>query len=393
MMQLEYSGTLRVADRIKQISREGIEVINFALGTLENTPQVVKEATKKAIDEGMGASLTDVAGLLELREVIAKKLASEDGVYVDPRSQILVTVGAKSAILEAFQAILKPGEEVLILDPFWTSYKPLVVLSGAIPKLVPMRKDKYFKVDANNIRREITSKSKIIILNTPHNPTGRVFTKSEIQAICDIAKEYNLIVLSDESYKELVFDSYKHYSTASFPGMEERTVIVYSFGKAYTMYGWRLGYAASRNEDIISRMLTIQSNAVSCATPFAQKGALAAFVDGQEDLRRAVKTHQKLCGITVRKLNEIGGVSCEMPEEGYCVFPDFSKIAESSDDLAEYLLEEGGIASTPGSAFGNVGREHIRINYRHEETYLRKGLERLEKTIKSYVKTLSSSNA
>lgn len=386
MMQLEYSGTIKVAERIKQMSREGVEVINLASGTLEDTPQAVKEATKEAIDEGMGARLTDVAGLLELREVIAKKLATEDGVYVDPGSQIMVTVGAKGAILEAFQAALKPGDEVLVLDPFWTSYKPLVILSGAVPKLVPMRKDKYFKVDANNIRREITPRSKMLILNTPHNPTGRVFTKSEIETICDIAKQHNLIILSDESYKELVFDNYKHYSIASFPGMDERTIIIYSFGKAYNMFGWRIGYAASKNEEIIRRMLTIQSNSVSCATSFAQRGALAAFTKAQKDLYLTVKTLQKLCDITVEKLNKIEGVSCEKPEEGYCVFPDFSKIAESSDNLADYLLEEGGIACTPGSAFGNVGRGHIRINYKHEEPYLIKGLERLEKTIRSYIK-------
>jgi aspartate/methionine/tyrosine aminotransferase len=385
MIQLEYSGTLKVSERMKQISRKGIEIINFASGTLKDTPRAVIEATKEAIEEGMGATLTEVAGLLELREVIAKKLAEEDCVHVDPVSQVIVTAGAKGAILEAFQAVLKPGDEVLVPDPYWTSYKPLVILSGAVPKMVPLRKEEHFRLDANNIRREITPRSKMLILNTPHNPTGRVFTKSEIQAVCNIAIEHDLLVLSDESYKELVFDNYKHYSIASFPGMGERTIIVYSFGKAYNMYGWRIGYAASNNEEIIRRMLAIQSNSVSCATSFAQRGALAAFTQAQEYLQKTVKTLKKLCYITLERLNKIDGVSCEEPEEGYCIFPDFSKISESADELADYLLEEGGIASTPGSAFGNVGKAHIRINYRHEEPYLIKGLEKLEKTIKSYI--------
>jgi len=382
--KLEYSGTLGVVDKIRRMAQEGIEIINFAGGTLKDTPLIVKEATKKGIDDGLGSNLTDSAGMFELRELIADNIASEIGIKFDPKSQIIVTVGAKNAILEAIQATIEPGEEVLILDPFWPSYKPLASLAGGVPKLVPLRqKDGHFEIDRNNIRREVGPKSKMIIFNTPHNPTGRVFTKREIEAVCEIAKEFNLIVLSDECYKQLVYDDNEHYSIASFPGMEERTIIVYSFSKAYTMYGWRVGYAAG-NEEIIRKMVMIQSNTVSCPTSFAQSGAVAALREGEKHVRKVVKMYQKLRDITVKKLNEIEGVSCETPEGAFWVFPNVSRIAQPSDSLVEYLLEEGKVATTPGSAFGNAGLGHFRIIYRHKEEYLKKGLSKIKTAIKNY---------
>jgi aspartate/methionine/tyrosine aminotransferase len=382
-MNLEYSGTLKIVDKIRKMSQKGMEVINFAGGTLDDTPMPVKKATKKAIDEGLGSDLTESTGLFELRELIAEKLQFEDGVHVDPQSQIIVTVGAKNAILEAIQATVKPGEEVLIFDPFWPSYKPLVSLTGAIPKFVPLKKGRYFELDGDQISREISSKSKMIILNTPHNPTGRVFTQKEIEAVCDIAKKHNLIILSDESYKQLIYVNQKHYSPASFPGMKEKTIIVYAFSKAYTMYGWRVGYAAG-NDEIIKKMAMIQSNSVSCPTTFAQKGAVAALKESEKHVRRVVRRYRRLRDFTVRKLNEIEGISCEPPEAAFWVFPDVSRIADPADPLVEYLLKEGQIATTPGSAFGNVGSGHLRIIYRHDEEYLKKGLNLLETKVKSF---------
>lgn len=384
MGKLEYSNTLKIVDKVRQMSNEGIEITNFAGSTLDDTPLVVKEATKKAIDDGFGSCLTDSSGLFELREVIAKKLKSEDNVHVDPKSQIIITVGAKNAILQALQATLELGEEVLILDPSWPSYEPLVRLAGGIPKFVPMRKARYFEVDANNILREINSKSRMIILNTPHNPTGRVFSKREIEVVCEIAKKYNLIILSDECYKELVYDGRKHYSVASFPNMQEKTIVVYSFAKAYTMYGWRVGYAAG-NEEIIRRMVTIQSNSVSCPTSFAQKGAVAALKEGGKHIQQVVKTYQKLRDIAIKKISEIEGVYCETPEGGCWIFPDFSKICTSADPLFEHLLVKGKIATTPGSVFGNSALGHLRISYKHDETYLREGLEKLKTAIEGFI--------
>jgi len=383
MKAVEYSGTLEVTDKIRQMSYDGYEIINFAGGTLDNTPLIVKEATKRAIDEGFGSTLTDSAGSFELREAIAEKLASKEGIQVDPRSQVIVTVGAKNAILEAIQATVEPGEEVIIIDPFWPSYRPLVSLTGAKSKLVAMRRDGCFKLDANKIRHEISYKTRMIMINTPHNPTGRVLTKKEIEAVCEIAKEYNLIVLSDECYKELVYDGNIHYSIASFPNMDERTITVYSFGKAYTMFGWRIGYAVA-NEEIINKMLMIQSNSVSCPTSFAQKGAVAALVECETHVNQIVKMYQKLRDITVKQLNEIQGISCAIPEGGFWVFPDVSEITQYSDPLVNYLLEEGKIATVPGSAFGNAALGHLRMSYRHKETYLRNGLKKLETTIKSF---------
>ena len=225
----------------------------------------------------------------------------------------------------------------------------------------------------------------MIILNSPHNPTGRVFSKEETEAISNIAVSHDLVVLSDECYKELIYDGRPHYSIGAFPDMGQRTILIYSFGKAYTMFGWRVGYAAGSVE-IINRMLTLQSNLVSCPTTFAQKGALAAFEECQKDLPQTVKRYKQLRDITVGRLKRIKGITCPIPEFGYCAFPDVSGIADSADSFAEYLLEKRGIAVTPGSAFGKAGQGHIRINYRHEEAYVEKGLERFEAAVESYRK-------
>jgi aspartate/methionine/tyrosine aminotransferase len=383
MKELEYSGTLKIVDKLRQLSERGFDIVNFAGGTLDDSPRVVKEATKKAIDDGFGSDLTDSAGLLELRMVVAERLKLKEGVKADPRSQIIVTIGAKNAVLQALQATLEPEDEVLILDPYWPSYKQLVILTGAVLRSVPMGNKKRFEVDVDNILGRITAKSRMIIINTPHNPTGRVFTSEELEGICDIAKKYNLFVLSDECYKELIYDHKKHYSIASFRGMAERTITVYSFSKAYTMYGWRVGYAVG-DPEIVRRMVTIQSNSVSCPTSFAQKGAVAALKKGEEHLRRVVENYQRLRDTAVQRLNEIKGVSCETPQGGYWVFPNVSEITNPSDPLVEYLLETGKIATIPGSAFGESRPEHLRIIYRHELDYLTRGLKRLKETIKNY---------
>lgn len=386
MRGIEYSGTLRVSDRIRQLTSKGIEVINFGGGgSLDNTPRAVKEATKRAIDEGYGANLTEVAGIFELRESIARKIVAEGGLWYDPRTQIMVTVGAKTAIVMAMEAMVDPGDEVIILDPYWTSYKPMVDLARGVPKIVPLRKNGKFTVDVDAIRNAVTPRTRMLILNSPSNPIGRVFSRQELEEISAVAIKHDLIVLSDECYKELTYEGNVHFSIASFPGMGDRTIVIYSFGKAYTMFGWRVGYAAG-NEQIIKTMLTIQSNLVSCPTTFAQKGALAALEESQPDLEQTVKYYKKLRDITVSRLSAIKGISCAIPEFGYCAFPDVSGLAESADALAEYLLEKWHVAVTPGSVFGNAGKAHLRISYRHGEPYLEKGLNLLEEALESYRK-------
>jgi len=384
MKDIEYSGTLKVGDRIKEQTLKGIEVINLAGGgSLENTPRAVKEATKKAVDDGLGSKLTEVAGLPELRRVIADKLSLEEGLQYDPDREIMVTVGAKNAILMAMQVVLNPGDEVIILDPYWTSYKPLVELAGGEPKIVPMRKQGgKFVLDSDLIRNALSARTRMIILNSPSNPTGRVFSRDEIEGVAQLAVKHDLFVLSDECYKELVFQE-KHISIASLEGMIDRTIVVYSFGKAYTMFGWRIGYAAGRVE-IVKKMLSIQSNLVSCPTTFAQSGALAAFQEGQKDLPGIVRKYHQLRDMTIEKFSEIKGISCSVPEFGYSAFPDVSGITKSADSLSEYLLEKWHLAVTPGSAFGTVGKSHVRVNYRHDESYLEKGLTLLQKALDAY---------
>ena len=382
----EYSQTIKAMDKIRKLSSSGIDVINLAGGgTLKNTPLPIIDATKMALDEGVGASLTETAGLLELREIISRKLAEEENLNYDPEREIIITVGAKNAILFSIMATTKPGDEVIILSPFWPSFKPLTSIAGAVPKIVDMRKTDTFEIDESNLRKVITPRSKMIILNNPNNPTGKVFGTEELELLCAIAEEYDLTLLSDECYRQLLFDRSKKFrSIASFPKMKGRTIIIYSFGKAYTMHGWRLGYAVAKRH-IVEKMIRIQSNAVSCPTTFAQKGGVVALSACEKYVCEATALYKKLCDITVTELNSIERVRCAAPDFGYCAFPDVSQITTSTSHFADFLLERHHVGVTPGSAFGNAGNCHVRVNYRHEEAYLREGLRRLRNGIEDYM--------
>jgi aspartate/methionine/tyrosine aminotransferase len=382
MVELGYSGTLEVADKIRSMIRDKIEIINFVSGTLRDTPLDVKTMTKKAIDNDLGADLTDSAGLFELRNSIADNLYLKTKLSYDPHSDLVITVGAKNAILEAIQATVSPGEEILLIDPYWPSYKQIIALSGAVPRAVPMGKNNYFDITEKNIVNNIGPKSRMIIVNTPHNPTGRVFNENELDLLSHIAKKYSLIILSDESYRDLVYGNYKHLSIAAFPGMKSRTIIIYSFSKSFSMYGWRVGYAAADRE-IIGKMIAIQSNTVSCPTTFAQEGCIAALKIEEKHIANIVERYERLRDMTVKLMNKICGISCAVPEGAFWVFPDFSKLSCSTIGLADNLLNNYGIAITKGSFFGDNAQSFFRLIYRHEEPYLKYGLKKLKKAIES----------
>ena len=224
----------------------------------------------------------------------------------------------------------------------------------------------------------------MLVLNTPQNPTGRVLEMEELEWIHRIVHDKDLLILSDECYKQALYDDRQHYSIAALPGMKNKTIIIYSFSKAYTMYGWRVGYAIA-NEDVIQRMIRIQSNTVSCPTSFAQIGALSALKDGSDHVAESLKRYRKLRDLAVEMLNDIEGVSCEIPEGGFWIFPDVSRISDPADPMIDYLLERHHIGLIPGSAFGDNAPGHCRIWYLHQEAYLQKGLGKLQVGIREYI--------
>jgi len=375
---IPFSGTLKIEKRISEMRQSGIDVITFMKKA--DTPQHVKDAAKKFLDSPRAASYTDVAGLLELREAIAEKLERENAIDADPLSEIMVTVGGKQAIFTATLATINPGDEVLIQDPTWVSYQQCVRLAGGVPVPVPLLEEEDYRTSHKLIERSITPKTKMIVICSPNNPTGSMLDKEDCEHIADIARRNDLLILTDESYENFVYDGSKHYSVASFSDMKERTITVHSTSKIYHMPGWRIGWVTA-NKEIMRRMLAIQSQTITCPTSFAQAGAVAALSKplglGDMPINEVVRQYEEKRNVMVNALNKIPGISCVVPRGGFMAFPNVSKLGMSSLETCEFLLEKAKVATTPGIVFGRQGEGHLRFIYSSPIEEIEKGLDRV----------------
>lgn len=364
-------------EKLKEMRRAGINVLSLlAEGPNFDTPDHIKEAAKTALDNGF-TSLTEPAGLPELRETIANKLQVDNGIDADPRSEILVTSGAKQAIFEAILSTIEIGDEVIIADPCWVSYEPCIRIAGGIPIPVALRETCDFSMNIQEIERCITPRVKMIVVNSPHNPTGLVLTKDEIESIAEIAMRNNMLILSDESYEKLVYDGNKHYSFASLPKMKERTISVFSFSKSHLMAGWRLGYACA-NSDIIRRMSLIHQHSASCAVSFGQKAAIKALKGPIVPLEKLLSELRRNRRYIVHEMNAIPGVQCITPKGTWHSFPKFEIGGFSSKEFAEFLLEKEKVATVPGSVFGEHGENHLRLTFTNSLENIKEAVERIK---------------
>jgi len=345
--RMEKSATLRISDLANKLKRSGKDVISFSVGEPDfATPQHIMDAAKKALDEGK-THYTPSAGIPELREAIANKF-KENGISASA-DEVIVTPGAKQAIFEGILSILNEGDEAILFDPAWVSYESCVRLAGAKPVWVRTDEKKGFVPD--NFMDSITRRTKLIILNTPGNPTGAVFDENTLKMIADIAKAHDIFVLSDEVYEKIIYEG-AHISIASFDGMRERTITVNGFSKSYAMTGWRLGYATAPPE-ILDAMLKIQQHSTSCATSFAQYGAVAALTGAQDCIAEMVSEFRARRDILIDGLKSIG-LECTRPKGAFYVFVNVGQYG-SGMDVAERLLNEAHVAVTPGRAFGPSG--------------------------------------
>lgn len=385
---LSESATLKIDAKAKQMKADGIDVVNFTAGEPDfDTPVHIKDAAKKALDAGK-TKYTPSAGILELRQAICEKLDKENGLQYKP-GQILVSIGAKHSLFNIILTIIERGDQVIIPAPYWVSYYEMVQAAEGVPVVVQTTAEADFKITPEQLKAVCTPRTAAIILCSPSNPTGSVYTQDELKALANVIIEKDLVCISDEIYEKLLYDGRKHASIATLPGMKERTLVVNGFSKAYSMTGWRLGYAAGP-ANIIAAMNTLQSHSTSGATTFAQWGALEALKAPQDDVEKMRVAFDERRNYLVERLNKIPGVKCNMPGGAFYAFPDMSayhgkttpdgKVITGSMELTEYLLEEAKCSAVPGVAFG--AEAHQRFSYALSKDSIKKGIDRIEEALK-----------
>ena len=378
MRHVGYSGSLALIGKVRAMRRQGIEVIDF--GQQGQPPKVARMAAQRWIDDPLSAPYTDPRGWLNLRQAIAAKLETENGIAADVDSEIIVTVGGKQALFAALLALVDRGDEVLLEDPGYVSFEPLVRLAGATPIQFPLDKANGFRFAIDDIRARITPRTRVLVLCNPHNPTGRVLTRAELQTVAALAREHDLRVVVDEAYEHFVFDARPHVSLASLPGMKERTVTVQTMSKVYNMGGWRIGWLAAP-APIAEKILAVHTHTVTCPASFAQVGAEAAIRTGvgEGDLPIAaiVANYTRQRDAMMAGLGAIAGVSCTTPEGAFFVFPELREFGLSSGEMSDYLLETAHVAATPGVAFGTRGEGHVRMVIKADVATIGRGVERI----------------
>ncbi|MGG3017996.1 aminotransferase [Geobacillus stearothermophilus] len=335
----------------------------------------VREASILSLEQGY-TSYTPNAGLLELRQEIAAYLRRKFHVDYRPETEILVTVGASQAIDLALRAILDPGDEVIVVEPSFVAYEPLVVLAGGTPVAVQTTGADGFQLHVAQLEQALTARTKAIIICSPNNPTGTVLRPAELEALARLAKEHDLLVIADEIYAELTYDG-GYMSMAAVSGMRERTILISGFSKGFAMTGWRLGFAAAP-EDILQAMLKIHQYAIMCAPTMAQYGALEALRSGERDVAGMRSSYRRRRNYFVSSLNEIG-LPCHMPGGAFYAFPSIRHTGMTSEQFAERLLIEEKVAVVPGSVFGQSGEGHVRCSYASSLEQLQEAVKRIKR--------------
>lgn len=371
------SGTMRMKELAGQKKAEGKKIISFTVGEPDfDTPKHIVEAAKKALDEGKTRYL-DGPGLPALREAIAKRSKENNGIPCET-SNVMVTP-TKQAIFMTIMATLNPGEEVIMPDPAWVSYEPGAALAGARAVPAVTKEESEFRVLPETVAELITPKTKMILLNSPSNPCGSVATKDDIKGIADLAKDHDLVVLSDEVYEKILFDGGKHYSIAAEPGMFDRTVTISGFSKTYAMTGWRLGWLVAP-KPLFKAIGKIQQHSITHATTFAQYGGLAALTASQDCVSSMVKEFGERRDLIMRLMKDIPQLHCDKPKGAFYVFPRYEG-KMSSEEMALFLMDKAEVALTGGAAFGGAGEQHLRISYATGKKNIEEGMSRLKKAL------------
>ncbi|GIV21227.1 MAG: aminotransferase [Armatimonadota bacterium] len=383
------SPTLAITAKARKMREEGIDVLSFGAGEPDfDTPEFIKDAAIAALREGF-TKYTPTAGIEPLRKAICEKLWRDNGLKYEP-NQIIVTCGGKHALYNTFQVICDPGDEVIIPAPYWVSYPEMVKLADGVPVFVHADESTGFVPTIDAIREKITPRTRAIVVNSPCNPTGAVFPRQTLKEIAALALKHDLYLISDEIYEKMVYDGQEHYSIASLgEEVKKRTILVNGMSKAYSMTGWRIGYAAAER-DLVAAMTRIQDQSTSNPTSIAQRAALAALQEPEDTVKQMVAAFAERRRVIVDGLNSIPGFRCAEPGGAFYAFPNVSalygkrwgdRVIHNSDAFAEYLLEVARVAVVPGSGFG--ADENIRLSYACSLDTIRNGLARIADAVQA----------
>jgi aspartate/methionine/tyrosine aminotransferase len=364
------------AARARALEATGRSVIHLEIGEPDfDTPDNVREAAKRALDEGL-THYPPFAGLPALRAAIAEDVAERRRIEVDP-ANVFVTVGGKGVMVYAILALVDPGDEVIVPDPGYPIYESLTRFVGGDPVPIPIRMERDFRLDVDELESLISSKTKVIVINSPANPTGGVLTRADVERIAELAVQHDLVVLSDEIYSRILYDGAEHVSIAALPGMADRTILLDGFSKTYAMTGWRLGYAVVPSW-LAQAYGTLIINTISGAAAFAQAGAVEALVGTQRPVQAMVAEFRARRDLVVDGLNEIPGIECRRPQGAFYVFPSIAGTGLDGATLADRLLHEAGVCVLAGTSFGHEGKQHIRISYANSRENLTEALRRID---------------
>ena len=376
-----------VSARARALEATGKSIVYLQIGEPDfDTPKNVREAAKAGLDAGL-THYPPYAGLPELRAAIAADTTARRGFAVEP-SNVFVTVGGKGVMVYAIMALIDPGDEAIVPDPGYPIYESITRFVGGTPVPIPIRMENDFRLDVDELASLITPRTKLIVINSPANPTGGVLTRSDIERIAELAIRHDLVVLSDEIYARILYDGAEHVSIASLEGMAERTIVLDGFSKTYAMTGWRMGYAIVPDW-LVKSFGQLIINTISGVTAFAQAGAIEALRGPQADVDAMVAEFRARRDLIVDGLNSIPGIRCIKPQGAFYVFPEISGTGMTGAELAEGLLVDAGVCVLAGTAFGGVGVNHIRISYANSRENLLEALER----IRAYVATRTPARA
>lgn len=379
MEALPFSEIRVMMERATQMQKNGEDVIHMEIGRPDfDTPQVIKDAANTALANG-NVFYTSNYGTPELRQAIADKLKRDNDIDYKAE-EILVTIGVGEGTYAAVAAFTEPGDEILVPDPVWLNYIHVPHFFGAVPVSYKLREENDYQIDLDEIEGLITPKTKMLVINTPGNPTGVVQSRETLEKLADIAKRHDLIVVSDEIYEKLVYGEAKHISIASLPGMKERTITLNGFSKCYSMTGWRLGYAAAPVE-FIKAMVRVHAYINTCAPSFVQEAGITALEKAEPDVQEMVKEYQRRRDYIVSAINSIDGLSCRTPGGAFYIFVNIKALGKTSAEMADYLLDHAKIAAVPGSAFGPQGEGYIRLSYACSYERIVEAMERLKKAV------------
>jgi aminotransferase len=383
-----------ISKRVNRLSPSGIRKFFDMLASIEDvislgvgepdyaTPWHISEAAVQSLQRGY-TMYTSNSGMPELRQAVSEYHREKYGIDYDPFGEILITVGVSEAMDLAMRAILNPGDEVIMPDPHYVAYDSCVIMAGGEPVMVPTSQENGFEVDAADIEPRITEKTRAILIGYPANPTGAVMSRDKLLAIADLAKRYDLIVVSDEIYARLVY-GVEHTCFAGLPGMKNNTILLGGFSKAYAMTGWRVGYALAPRE-IIAAMIKIHQYTIMCAPTMAQVAAIEALKSGEQSVQEMVEDYNRRRLIIVKGFNDIG-LPCFEPKGAFYAFPSITGTGMTSEEFSEKLLMEEKVAAVPGSAFGECGEGYIRCCYATSLAEIEEALTRMGRFVKKHGK-------